>query len=315
MGLSGNGSEGLGGHAEGFEQQNQGITRRAPGEGPKVSGGRSQPQQMDTYDQPQFKNEGQRSDGAPFDDWAYNAEWVLRKRPEFRHAFEDDEFRNEFTEAARRAWEDDAHEEEFVRQYLDELVPWFKNENQMPWMGMNDPGGWERQVATGLTNPGQEVSDDELGSTLDFGDEEMEEATMGGEADVWIAWAPGEYGANPQQLLRKIGLQGPLLDKLWGAGQYAQVGLSGAEAQELAAALAKAISGKRASPDVRLAQDVIGQIEGSGMDESKEDELAKSSAKEKEEHPWLSPEEAARVAKDHMKGEAKMAEVFRRARR
>jgi hypothetical protein len=53
-GLSVNGSEGLGGHAQGFDIQNQGVTRRAPGEGPKVNGGRSQSQAMDSYDQPQY---------------------------------------------------------------------------------------------------------------------------------------------------------------------------------------------------------------------------------------------------------------------
>lgn len=39
MGVSVNGSEGLGGHGEGFEQQNDGQVRRNPGEGPKVNGG------------------------------------------------------------------------------------------------------------------------------------------------------------------------------------------------------------------------------------------------------------------------------------
>ena len=56
-GLSVNGAEGLGGHGEGFEVQNQGVTRRAPGEGPKVSGGRSQSQELDSYDQPQYEAE------------------------------------------------------------------------------------------------------------------------------------------------------------------------------------------------------------------------------------------------------------------
>ena len=55
--ISSSGFEGLGGHGEGFEVQNQGVTRRSPGEGPKVNGGRMQPQQFDSYDQPQFKNE------------------------------------------------------------------------------------------------------------------------------------------------------------------------------------------------------------------------------------------------------------------
>lgn len=53
-GLSGNGFEGLGGRGDGFEVQNQGVTRRFPGEGPKVNGGRSQSQRLDSYDQPQF---------------------------------------------------------------------------------------------------------------------------------------------------------------------------------------------------------------------------------------------------------------------
>lgn len=56
-GLSANGSMGLGGSAEGFEKQNQGVTRRRPGEGPKANGGRSQSQEMDSFDQPQFNNE------------------------------------------------------------------------------------------------------------------------------------------------------------------------------------------------------------------------------------------------------------------
>jgi hypothetical protein len=58
-GISAKGAEGLGGHGEGFEVQNQGVTRRFPGEGPGVNGGRTQPQQFDSYDQPQYdpKNE------------------------------------------------------------------------------------------------------------------------------------------------------------------------------------------------------------------------------------------------------------------
>ena len=53
--ISGNGFEGnYGGDAEGFEVQNQGVTRRRPGEGPSANGGRVQPQEMDSYDQPQF---------------------------------------------------------------------------------------------------------------------------------------------------------------------------------------------------------------------------------------------------------------------
>lgn len=54
-GLSQNGAEGLGGAAQGFEIQGQGVTRRAPGEGPKVDGGRAQPQELDSYDQPQYE--------------------------------------------------------------------------------------------------------------------------------------------------------------------------------------------------------------------------------------------------------------------
>jgi hypothetical protein len=93
-GLSVNGSMGLGGHGEGFEQQNQGVTKRFPGEGPKVNGGRSQSQELDSYDQPQYLE-------GPDD----------------------------------------------------------MQENEMPWLGMKDPGGWDRQVATGLTNPGRDITD------------------------------------------------------------------------------------------------------------------------------------------------------------
>lgn len=57
MGLSGNGGGWLGGGAEGFEVANSGTVRRAPGEGPKVNGGRSQSQEMDSYDQPQYEAE------------------------------------------------------------------------------------------------------------------------------------------------------------------------------------------------------------------------------------------------------------------
>ncbi len=56
-GVSGVGSEPTAGPAGGFEVQNQGVVRRRPGEGPKVNGGRSQSQEMDSYDQPQYTNE------------------------------------------------------------------------------------------------------------------------------------------------------------------------------------------------------------------------------------------------------------------
>lgn len=56
MGLSVNGSSGLGGiGAQGFEVQNQGIMKRRPGEGAKDNGGRTQSQEMDSYDQPQYE--------------------------------------------------------------------------------------------------------------------------------------------------------------------------------------------------------------------------------------------------------------------
>ncbi|OGR26112.1 MAG: hypothetical protein A2139_08015 [Desulfobacca sp. RBG_16_60_12] len=100
-GLSVNGSMGLGGHGEGFEQQNQGVTKRFPGEGPKVNGGRSQSQEMDSYDQPQYLEEPEGGAHLPDD----------------------------------------------------------MQENEMPWLGMQDPGGWDRQVATGLTNPGRDITD------------------------------------------------------------------------------------------------------------------------------------------------------------
>jgi len=42
----------VGGDGDGFEVQNKGVLRRAPGEGP--DGGRDQSQEMDSYDQPQY---------------------------------------------------------------------------------------------------------------------------------------------------------------------------------------------------------------------------------------------------------------------
>ena len=68
-GISQNGGEGLGGHGDGFEIQNQGVTRRNPGEGPKASGGRSQLRTFDASDydgkhgEPGLKDEGKWSRG------------------------------------------------------------------------------------------------------------------------------------------------------------------------------------------------------------------------------------------------------------
>jgi hypothetical protein len=56
-GLSGRGSEPTAKAAQGFEIQNQGVTRRRPGEGPSVNGGRAQSQEMDSFDQPQYAAE------------------------------------------------------------------------------------------------------------------------------------------------------------------------------------------------------------------------------------------------------------------
>ncbi len=67
-GLSQNGSEGLGGHGDGFEIQGQGVTRRAPGEAPKADGGRPQSQEMDSYDQPQYV-EGLEDEPAFYESW------------------------------------------------------------------------------------------------------------------------------------------------------------------------------------------------------------------------------------------------------
>lgn len=101
-GVSVNGSEGLGGHAQGFDIQNGGVTRRAPGEGPKVNGGRAQSQEMDSYDQP---------------------------------------------------------------QYIDE---------EMPWMGANDPQGWDQQIATGNTSGGTPVTDENFDLAEMFGMDEAQ---------------------------------------------------------------------------------------------------------------------------------------------
>lgn len=66
-GISGRGSEPTAKGAEGWEVQNQGVTRRAPGEGPSVNGGRTQSQEMDSYDQPQYEAYDWKRDHDSFD--------------------------------------------------------------------------------------------------------------------------------------------------------------------------------------------------------------------------------------------------------
>ena len=104
--------------------------------------------------------------------------------------------------------------------------------------------------------------------------------------------------------------------KLNQAGAYAQVEIDDQEAVALSNALTQFLKTMRYdTKNVNLAEDVIEQIEEKfgempmpkGFYEGKEEELKKSSEKEKKEHPWASDKVAKRIAQDHMR----MGEVFK----
>lgn len=65
-GLSSNGPGPTSGHGEGFETQNDGQVRRFPGEAPSVNGGRTQSQEMDSFDQPQYEGVFSDPESDPF---------------------------------------------------------------------------------------------------------------------------------------------------------------------------------------------------------------------------------------------------------
>jgi hypothetical protein len=287
-GISANGSEGLGGHGDGFDIQGQGVTRRSPGEGPKADGGRSQAQEMDPVDQPQY------------------------------------------AEGRERAF----------------------YENEMPWGGMQDPGGWDRQVASGITSGGTDVTDegadagryrlsrDASGFTLVtpdgneqlFRDErkareyaewhaglegqhaEIDVTTDGDLAtfppsrrfDIMrsqpkvremfgidegrIVWAPGDTGADTKRITGFLDKKDPASLaqslKLQQAGAYGTVEIDEEEATKPRAALTAALESRRLrGADRELAEDVLQQLDlgqelhGDSFGESKEIDAMKQSVR------------------------------------
>ena len=253
-GVSVNGSEGLGGRAEGFEQQNQGVVRRSPGEGPKVNGGRAQSQELDT-----------------------------------------------FTE-------------------------------EMSWLGGGDAKGWDRQIAMGNTSGGTDVADDSLELKEMFGDKSIKL--------MWAPESYGTDGRQLIKAINDGSNAGRgVFLKLGQAGGMALVKLDQEEAQFVLQKCIDFVQTERKFvEDVSLAEDVIEQIEkvypgdysknvmtGDELGESRSVDdmkkmiaqirdprgmkdvharmksLAKSSEKEKSEHPWATDKQAVQIAKDHEK--------------
>jgi hypothetical protein len=200
MGLSTNGSEGLGGHGEGFEIQNQGVMRRAPGEGPKVNGGRAQSQELDSYDQPQYESasfdemlqlysEGLISEGI-FTNWVQkhkakaaglmagmslmgqNGDWNQMTNATSQMGMDTPvasqvmsvKAKNPFADQDKIRVGQDAdalHQASQSHEYGEKpRKQQQQQEQEMPWMGGNDADGWDRQIATGNTSGGTPVTDE-----------------------------------------------------------------------------------------------------------------------------------------------------------
>ena len=294
-GISANGAEGLGGHGDGFEVQNQGVTRRAPGEAPKADGGRPQAQEMDPVHRPEYGD--------------------AKLNP-------------------------DAYLEDFY-------------ENEMPFGGMDDPQGWDRQIAQGNTSGGSDVSDEDPAAfpaprRFDIMRGQPKVREMFGIDEVStegdITWNPGEYGADVKRVLKGLVPDSPLHTRLTKVGAAGQVAISDDEAHALEDALSAFVSSKRyTKPDVEFAEDILQQlcdrggddpgeefageyVEQEGVDDMKKavrgmkhvvgrmsqsaEKLRKSSEKEKREHPWATDRQADRIARDHAKLGEGIARVF-----
>jgi len=222
-GVSVNGSEGLGGHGKGFDIQNGGVTRRNPGEGPKVNGGRAQSQELDSYDQPQYESEevdavpDRNEDPSGWYDYMANKFWqetgFMAPGKDMSMAMGGG-YDEQHELLAAKAWKDflsqhlsEGPEERFTvgpenneevcpvcngngvdtecfacdgtgtfEGYLNKFqqdFPYdadFQLDNDVystepqneeaPWMGSNDPEGWERQVSMGTNTRDQGVRDD-----------------------------------------------------------------------------------------------------------------------------------------------------------
>ena len=150
MGVSVNGSEGTGGHAQGFDIVNGGVTRRRPGEGPKVNGGRSQSQEMDSMDQPQYEGPEERFTVGP-----ENNEEVCPICDGGGAATGGCEYCNNTGtfEGYLQTFDEDFPPES-------DVFPPGSVDEEAPFAGAKDPEGWDRQVATGTNTRDQGVRDD-----------------------------------------------------------------------------------------------------------------------------------------------------------
>jgi hypothetical protein len=163
-GISANGFEGLGGHGEGFETQNQGVTRRRPGEGPKANGGRPQSQEMDATDQPQYMDEREVAPGfftyRPGEDPPpiQPQERPHPDAPVGHRRSTDDDTRPRPSSLARKMYPELFKDVPMDDEGFDpQLADFF--ENCMPNMSAKDTDGFERQPAQGITSGGSDVSD------------------------------------------------------------------------------------------------------------------------------------------------------------
>jgi hypothetical protein len=181
-GLSVNGSEGLGGRGEGFEIANQGVTRRNPGEGPKVNGGRTQSQEMDSMDQPQYEGMKMSDPDACQDcqgrgiDWGSECkscngtgEAIIPDResdPSGWYDYMADKFYRETGYMApgkdrSAAFNSDEEHEQMALAAWKEFMSSQNDVNEeAPFAGNKDPEGWDRQVSTGTNTRDQGVRDD-----------------------------------------------------------------------------------------------------------------------------------------------------------
>ena len=186
MAVSGNGSMGLGGDAEGFEIANQGVTRRRPGEGPKANGGRSQLQTMDSYDQPQYKEAIEVPTGDDAYDgggWDYDdtsdpfgmnqacnrcgslGNWDNATCPNCEPETDAPTVGPEQNEQHCPSCDGNGGECDgcggagTFEAYLNAEAGRGMNE-EMPNFNGGDAEGWDRQIAQGITNPGRDVSDE-----------------------------------------------------------------------------------------------------------------------------------------------------------
>jgi hypothetical protein len=188
---------------------------------------------------------------------------------------------------------------------------------EMPNFGSKDADGWDSQIAQGITNPGRDVSDEQIPKLESVFSPEEGPDDVGPER---IMWSPGEYGADVRKVLKYLNKDEWAGNSVWlklmQAGPVAAIEVDTEEAIALSNALSQFLQTARYdTKNVNLAEDVIEQIEEKfgeipapkGFYEGKEEELKKSSEKEKKEHPWASDKTAKRIAQDHMK----LGEVFK----